>query len=94
MKDSENPFGEDDNEDEAFGDDGDSFMDEDSDFMSFDDDANDSAEEENFFGKHTGKEPKPDRWSKPVGQFGDVTFYGWTQVSSGYAAVRRSWKAT
>ncbi len=46
-----------------------------------------TAEEENFFGKHTGKEPKPDRWRKPVGQFGDITFYGWSQVSSGYAAV-------
>lgn len=46
-----------------------------------------TAQEDNFFGKHTGKEPKPERWSKPVGQFGDVIFYGWTQVSSGYAAV-------
>ena len=46
-----------------------------------------TAEEENFFGKHSGKEPEAERWSHPVGQFGDVTFYGWTQVSSGYAAV-------
>ena len=46
-----------------------------------------TAEEENFFGKHSGKEPKPDRWSKLVGNFGDIKYYGWEQVSSGYAAV-------
>jgi hypothetical protein len=46
-----------------------------------------TAEEENFFGKHSGKEPKAERWSALVGQFGDVKFYGWEQVSSGYAAV-------
>jgi hypothetical protein len=46
-----------------------------------------TAEEENFFGKHSGKEPHADRWSKLIGQFGDITWYGWEQVSSGYAAV-------
>jgi hypothetical protein len=46
-----------------------------------------TAEEENFFGKHSGKEPKPDRWKKLVGDFGDIKYYGWEQVSSGYAAV-------
>jgi hypothetical protein len=46
-----------------------------------------TAEEDNFFGKHSGKEPKPDRWKKLVGNFGDIKFYGWEQVSSGYAAV-------
>jgi hypothetical protein len=46
-----------------------------------------TAEEENFFGKHSGKEPKPDRWSKLIGEFGDIRYYGWEQVSSGYAAV-------
>ncbi|UCD33444.1 MAG: DUF3604 domain-containing protein, partial [Desulfobacterales bacterium] len=46
-----------------------------------------TAEEDNFFGKHSGKEPQPDRWKKLVGQFGDIKFYGWEQVSSGYAAV-------
>jgi hypothetical protein len=46
-----------------------------------------TAEEENFFGKHSGKEPKPERWSKLVGKMGAVTYYGWEQVSSGYAAV-------
>ena len=46
-----------------------------------------TAEEENFFGKHSGKEPHADRWSKLVGNFGDIKYYGWEQVSSGYAAV-------
>jgi hypothetical protein len=46
-----------------------------------------TGEEENFFGKHAGKEPSPERWKKTVGEFGDITWYGWEQVSSGYAAV-------
>jgi len=46
-----------------------------------------TAAEENFFGKHSGKEPKPERWSAMIGEFGDVRYVGWEQVSSGYAAV-------
>jgi hypothetical protein len=46
-----------------------------------------TAEEENFFGKHSGKEPKPERAKALVGNFGDIKYYGWEQVSSGYAAV-------
>ena len=46
-----------------------------------------TAEEENFFGKHSGKEPHQGRMYKLVGEFGDVKYYGWEQVSSGYAAV-------
>ena len=46
-----------------------------------------TAEEDNFFGKHSGKEPHADRWEKLVGNFGDIKYYGWEQVSSGYAAV-------
>ncbi|MHC4711896.1 MAG: DUF3604 domain-containing protein [Planctomycetota bacterium] len=46
-----------------------------------------TAEEENFFGKHSGKEPKPGRWNSLIGEFGDISWYGWEQVSSGYAAV-------
>ncbi len=46
-----------------------------------------TAEEENFFGKHSGKEPQAERWSKLVGNFGEIKYYGWEQVSSGYAAV-------
>ncbi|MHC4827703.1 MAG: DUF3604 domain-containing protein, partial [Planctomycetota bacterium] len=46
-----------------------------------------TAAEENFFGKHTGKEPSEHRWNKPVlaTPAGDVM--GWEQVSSGLAAV-------
>ena len=46
-----------------------------------------TAEEENFFGKHSGKEPHKGRMNKLVGNFGEVKYYGWEQVSSGYAAV-------
>ncbi|MBW1840911.1 MAG: DUF3604 domain-containing protein [Deltaproteobacteria bacterium] len=46
-----------------------------------------TAEEENFFGKHSGKEPKPERWSALIGEIGDIRWLGWEQVSSGYAAV-------
>jgi hypothetical protein len=46
-----------------------------------------AVEEENFFGKHTGKEPSDHRWSTPVlaTPAGDVM--GWEQASSGLAAV-------
>jgi hypothetical protein len=46
-----------------------------------------TAEEENFFGKHSGKEPAPERWSGLVGEIGELKIYGWEQVASGYAAV-------
>jgi hypothetical protein len=46
-----------------------------------------TAEEENFFGKHSGKEPKPERASALIGAFEGIEWYGWEQVSSGYAAV-------
>lgn len=46
-----------------------------------------TAEEENFFGKHSGKEPHRGRMNKLIGHFGEVKYYGWEQVSSGYAAV-------
>jgi hypothetical protein len=46
-----------------------------------------TAEEENFFGKHSGTEPGPMRWEHPVLSSGDVTIMGWQQVSSGYAGV-------
>ena len=43
--------------------------------------------EENFWGKHSGKEPSPHRWEKPVLEFGEHKVIGWEQVSSGLAAV-------
>ena len=46
-----------------------------------------TAEEENFFGKHSGKEPHAGRWEQLVGDFDTVKYYGWEQVGAGYAAV-------
>jgi hypothetical protein len=47
-----------------------------------------TAAEENFFGKHTGKEPSEHRWNKPViaNPSGNMIM-GWEQTSSGLAAV-------
>ena len=46
-----------------------------------------TAEEENFFGKHSGSEPGPQRWEHPMAQLGDKKYEGWSMVGSGYAAV-------
>ncbi|MFT5042830.1 MAG: hypothetical protein ACI8TX_003823, partial [Hyphomicrobiaceae bacterium] len=46
-----------------------------------------TAAEENFFGKHSGKEPTPDRWNHPIFDFDGVTIMGWQQAASGYAAI-------
>jgi len=46
-----------------------------------------TAEEENFFGKHSGAEPGPKRWEHPMAEVGDKKYEGWSMVSSGYAAV-------
>ena len=46
-----------------------------------------TAEEDNFFGKHSGVEPEPDRWKHLVGEFGPTKILGWEMASSGYAAV-------
>jgi hypothetical protein len=46
-----------------------------------------TAQEDNFFGKHSGTEPSPARVEHPVGCFGDVCLLGWEQVASGLAAV-------
>ncbi len=43
--------------------------------------------EENFWGKHAGKEPSPHRWETPVLEFGENKIMGWEQVSAGLAAV-------
>ncbi len=43
--------------------------------------------ENNFFGKHSGVEPGPQRWSHLVGRAGERAVKGWEQTSSGYAAV-------
>ncbi len=46
-----------------------------------------TASEENFFGKHSGKEPTPDRWNHPIFDFNGVQIMGWQQAASGYAGV-------
>ncbi|UCF39097.1 MAG: DUF3604 domain-containing protein [Acidobacteriota bacterium] len=46
-----------------------------------------TAQEDNFFGKHSGSEPGPNRWEHPMAQVGDKKYEGWSMVSSGLAAV-------
>jgi hypothetical protein len=46
-----------------------------------------TAEEENFFGKHSGAEPGPKRWEHPMAEVDGKKYEGWSMVSSGYAAV-------
>jgi hypothetical protein len=45
--------------------------------------------EENFFGKHSGVEPEPQRWKHVVIEAPDPNFtiMGWQQAASGYAGV-------
>ena len=46
-----------------------------------------AVEEDNFFGKHAGTEPDPERWDHPVGEFEGRKYEGWEMTASGYAAV-------
>jgi hypothetical protein len=46
-----------------------------------------TAEEDNFFGKHSGVEPEPGRWNHVVGDFEGLKVLGWEMAASGYAAV-------
>jgi hypothetical protein len=46
-----------------------------------------TAQEDNFFGKHSGAEPGPERWKHPMAQVGDKKYEGWAMVASGLAAV-------
>lgn len=46
-----------------------------------------TAQEDNFFGKHSGTEPSPERISHPMAKVGDAEYPGWSMVSSGLAAV-------
>jgi hypothetical protein len=47
------------------------------------------AEEENFFGKHSGVEPNEHRWEHVVIEAPnpEFTVYGWQQMAGGWAAV-------
>jgi hypothetical protein len=46
-----------------------------------------TAEENNFFGKHSQTEPNPDRMFEPVGHFPPTVWPGWYQAASGYTGV-------
>lgn len=46
-----------------------------------------TAGEDNFFGKHSGMEPKPTRTTDALAKVGDSAVFGWQQVASGLAAV-------
>ncbi len=46
-----------------------------------------TTEEDNFFGKHAGYEPKPGRLDHPFMESEAGTIYAWQQVASGLAAV-------
>ena len=46
-----------------------------------------TAQEDNFFGKHSGYEPGPERMMHPFMTTDAGTLYAWQQVSSGLAAV-------
>ena len=46
-----------------------------------------TSEEDNFFGKHTGAEPSPERMSHPFMKTDAGSIMGWQQVASGLAGV-------
>ena len=46
-----------------------------------------TAEEDNFFGKHSGSEPDKGRWSHPMARMGDREYKGYSPLASGWAAV-------
>ncbi|KPJ96375.1 MAG: hypothetical protein AMJ53_00915 [Gammaproteobacteria bacterium SG8_11] len=46
-----------------------------------------TAEEENFFGKHSGTEPSPQRYKHPMASTPNGKYESWDMVSSGLAAV-------
>lgn len=46
-----------------------------------------TAQEDNFFGKHSGSEPNPKRAEHPMAKVGDNEYPGWSVSASGLAAV-------
>ena len=46
-----------------------------------------TAQEDNFFGKHSGTEPSAKRWEHPMAKVGDAEYAGWSTAASGLAAV-------
>jgi hypothetical protein len=46
-----------------------------------------TAQEDNFFGKHSGAEPNADRWKHPMASVGGVSWESYDMVASGLAGV-------
>ena len=46
-----------------------------------------TADDDNFFGKHSGSEPSADRMEHAFAKFGDLSILNWETLASGYAAV-------
>jgi hypothetical protein len=46
-----------------------------------------AVEEENFFGKHSGGEPNPERVNHPMAKVGDLEYPGWSVAASGYQGI-------
>jgi hypothetical protein len=46
-----------------------------------------TADQENFFGKHSGAEPSPERAMHEFMRNGDAVLLGWQMVAAGYAGV-------
>jgi len=46
-----------------------------------------TAQEDNFFGKHSGAEPNPKRVEHPMAKVGNAEYTGWGMVASGLAGV-------
>jgi hypothetical protein len=46
-----------------------------------------AVEEDNFYGKVTGLEPRPDRWDETFMKRGDLIIKGWESSAAGYGAV-------
>jgi len=46
-----------------------------------------TAQEDNFYGKHSGGEPSPKRVDHPMAKVGDAEYKGWSVAASGLAAV-------
>jgi hypothetical protein len=46
-----------------------------------------TADDDNFFGKHSGSEPSSERMRHPFASFGGQTIMNWETLASGYAAV-------
>jgi len=46
-----------------------------------------TAAENNFYGKHSGGEPNPERVNHPMARVGDLEYAGWSVTASGYQGI-------